>query len=190
MKRALLVAGYPRWTIDLFVEITNLLYAILDGLLGNLPDHIISGCAVTPGAGATFNVSSGIVYVGGQVRRFGGAVSVTLPLAVVAPNAPTLTDPRPLYAGGSANVAASHDAVADLTNALPNALVIQATPRRSYLWALKQALGWDTKADQSELDKLKRGAWQNLAVQNLATVPNGSSGPCGGPHGWCGAYGE
>jgi hypothetical protein len=109
--RPLLVSGYPRWTTDLFVEVTNALYSVFDSLFSNLPDHIISGCQVAATGQATYNVSPGLVYVDGKVRRFAGAVGVALPLTIGAPSAPTTTHSRPLYAGGAADTASVHDAV-------------------------------------------------------------------------------
>lgn len=185
-KRPLLVSGYPRWTIDLFVETTNALYSVFDSLLGNLPEHIISGCALTSAGGGLYNVAPGLVFASGKVRRFAGATNVALPFQFLPPTTPTPTDSRPLYAGGTAYTAEDHSAVLGLGGGLTALLIIDPAVRPNFIYALKAALGWDSKAStaalnalQAQLNQLKLGAWHNLDINAAcgATVPAGRTGP-------------
>lgn len=95
-----LQGGYPRQQ-DYLLSLQTELFDLSESLFASLGvDMVLNGCTVVNNGNGTVNISAGIVYVSGEVCRFGGANNVLSDLSkTFVKDAPANTDPK-LFADG------------------------------------------------------------------------------------------
>ena len=100
MKHLLFDNGGRPLNNDDFVTLQDEIYYAVNGQLLGLPACVVSGCDVTSNGNNAYNISHGLVYVEGEIRRFEGVTDVALPQELYAGPFET-TETRAYQTGGS-----------------------------------------------------------------------------------------
>ncbi len=79
MERQTQVAGVRKWYGDAWIKLQNQLYAAIEnGVLGDLPNVILSGCQLSPNGG-NYDIGAGIVLINGIIHISDSAENVPMP---------------------------------------------------------------------------------------------------------------
>lgn len=100
MKHLLFETGGRPLNNDDFVTFQDEIYYAVNGQFLGLPACVVQGCDVTPASTGKHNISAGLVYIEGEIRRFEGVSEVTLPQELYCGPFET-TELRAYQTGGS-----------------------------------------------------------------------------------------
>lgn len=130
MNRQVQHAGVRRWAADDLLAMQNELFAVVEqALLRGLGNIIVSGCNISGSSLTQYNISSGFVYIDGNVCPFDGATDVSFPLYLNKVEEVTKT--RPYRDGIDREISKTYKAVigTQSMNSLDISLSNQNNPR-------------------------------------------------------------